>query len=989
MMKFYGGQPAGTARYVLGLLVFFAISLLSGISYAQEKSVSGKVIEAGTGNAVPGATVVEKGTQNGMVTDRDGSFKISVGNNATLVISFVGYASKEVAVGNQSNITIELEEDIQQLSEVVVVGYGTQEAKDVTGVVATVNSDQFNKGAIASPDNLISGKVAGVVVTPSTEPGGGSSIRIRGVTSLLGGQEPLFVVDGIILDNSGYTGGRNGLNFINPNDIESMTVLKDASAAAIYGARGAAGVILVTTKSGKDGKSVLSYDGFYSYSSPKKDFGFLSPANFRTVINNEAPQYLPDLGDENTIWVDEVLQPVTGQSHNISFSGGNSKTTYSASVNHMVNNGVVKYSQNKITRANVKLTSKFLNDNLTLSVQQRSALTQDDFSSNVTLTALTFDPTKPVYDPEKPENGGYWEWEEGLAPTNPVSTLDQIDNIGETRRSFTAVNLDYNFPFLEGLAVHVTGSVDLRDGKNKYFEPTTHISGTNHLGNVSLYSSTAHTYNFEPYLSYKREIENLGTTLEVMAGYSYQDVYQESLGFSGTNLTKNVYGWNDPSVIGLYTSHTSGSLQNQLQAFYGRLNVSVKDKYLLTSNIRYDGSTKFGPENRYGIFPSIALGWRMLDEEFMSFLKGTFSDLKLRVGWGQLGNQQIGDYLYEKYYFLSTSDATYQFGDTFYNMLRPTGVDPAIQWEATTTTNIGFEFGLLDNRLSGTLEFYDKRTTNLLASVAPPAFTNVSDVVVTNIAEMNNKGIELGLNFVVMDKADFDWRLNFNSSWNNNEITKLDNGGADSPGYEWGGISGDVGQTIQIIKVGEPYAAFRTYVRDINGASLGGVKYEDVNDDGQINEQDLQITGNPAPKFILGLTSNMTYKDFNLYFTLRGNFGNQVYNNTASANGYYEQLYQGSILNNIHESALETGYTSRQLKSDYYIENASFLRMDNITLTYNYNKLDFVKVKVYGTVQNLFTLTGYSGPNPEVSSGIDNNLYPLATTYILGLGLTF
>lgn len=1002
MNNYFGLMNTGK-RMSRSLGVFLLGLLLSSVAIAQERAVSGKITDALTGEGMPGATVQVKGTTNGTVTDFDGNYKLSVGDNATLIVSFVGYATEEIVVGNQSTIDIALTEDIAQLSEIVVVGYGTQEAKDVTGVVTTVTPKDFNKGAVASADNLISGKVAGVSITPSTEPGGSPNIVIRGVTSLNAGAQPLIVVDGVTLDNSGYSGGRNALNFINPNDIESMTILKDASAAAIYGARAAAGVILITTKSGKSGAAKLTYDGFYSYSQPNIDYGFLSPSNFRTIVNNKAPQELNRLGDANTVWVDEVIQPISGQNHNISFSGGSEKTTYSVSINHMENNGVVKYSQNNITRANVKVTSNMLDDRLKVSIQQRSALTKDNFSSPG--AAFTFDPTQPVYDEDNAAYGGFWEWQQGLAPTNPVSQLEQRKSIGETRRNFTALTAEFEVPYVDGLKLNAIASADFRDGKSQNFTPTTLLTGLSARGSMSVGAHKGYTYNFEPYVSYKKEIESMNSSVEVLAGYSYQEVYSESYGVFGDTIRTDIYGWNDASVIADLKPWEINPTENHLQAYYGRINLSIKDRYLLTSNLRYDGSTRFGEANQYGLFPSVAVGWRMLEEDFMAPLTGIFNDLKLRIGWGQLGNQNIGNYRYEKFYYSSTNDARYQFGDGYINMTRPTGVDPNIKWETTTTTNIGIDFGLLDNRLSGTLDYYNKVTTDLLTEVAVPAFTNVSDVVTTNVAEMYNRGIELGLNGVVYDTENFDWDLSFNAAWNKNEITKLDFGGESGPGLRRGNIAGDVGQTIKIWRVGETYDAFYTYVQttenDPNGAVSAGVYYEDLITvdtdgdgiadarDGVINENDLQIVGKPAPDVILGLTSTMSYKSLGLNFTLRSNIGNDVYNNTASANGYYEQINQGGIINNIHESALETNYSRRQLHSDYYIEDASFLRMDNLTLSYNYNDLKWVKVRLYGTVQNLFTLSGYSGPNPEIASGIDNINYPLSRTYIVGLNLNF
>lgn len=960
---------------------------------AQEFQIRGKVTDYSTGEGLPGTTILVKGSNNGVTSDIEGNYAISVGNEAILVFSFIGYETEEVVVGNKSIIDISLMPDIESLSEVVVVGYGTQQAKDVTGAIGSVSSKDFNRGAIPSPDNLIAGKVAGVLVTPSSEPGGGSNIQVRGVTSL-NNTYPLIVVDGIPLDNSGYSGGRNGLNFINPNDIESVTVLKDASASAIYGSRAAAGVIIYTTKSGKAGKSVFSYDGFYSISRFKDDFGFLSPGNFRAAIELKAPQKLGDLGSENTVWADQVLQQVSGQSHNLSFSGGSEKTSFSMSVNHMINRGVVKNSENNITRVNLRVASKFLNDNLKVSFQSKNAFTSDNFSSNVTGTALSYDPTKPVYDPENLTGGGYYEWTGSLSPSNPVSTIDQNLNLGETRRSLSAVEVDYKIPFIKGLSYNAIASFDLRNGKNHTFSPTTYRPNDATNGFISNTSSQGYTYSFEEYVKYDKNIDRINTKLDVMAGYSFQEVYREQFGYFGDNLTTDDYLYNNPSVIVNLQPVSLSPVKNRLKAYFGRINTTVADKYMFTANFRYDGSTRFGENNRFGFFPSVAVGWRLIDEDFMSFLEPTFTDLKLRIGYGVTGNQSFGDYLYETFYSLGTNDATYQFGTDYVQLLRPVAVDPDVRWEETTSTNIGFDFGLLNNRLTGSLELYNKRTSGILVRVPVSAGTNVGDQVTTNVAELVNNGVELSLSSIIVDNDDFDWSLNLNSFMNKNEVKKLTRkSDANSPGIDIGGISGDVGQTIQIIREGYPYGGFKTYEQKYNGSvPVSGTqleRYVDQNDDGIINENDYVIRESYQPKVVIGLTSSMSYKDFSLDFTIRSNIGNYVYNNTASANGYFNKLTEGGILNNIHESALETNFATRQLKSDYYLENASFVRLDNITLSYNLNRLDFTKIRLYGTVQNLLTISGYSGPNPEVGNGIDNNLYPLATTFIVGINLTF
>lgn len=974
------------------LMLVLALLAFTHMALAQERTISGKVVDKDFGDGLPGTNVFEKGTSNGVTTDIDGNYKIAISSDdAVLVFSFVGYKTQEIKPGARSVVDVQMTSDLAQLGEVVIVGYGTQEAKDVTGSVNTVTPKDFNKGAIVSPDNLISGKMPGVVVTPSAEPGGAANIRIRGATSIGAGQDPLIVVDGIPLDNAGFAGGMNPFNFINPNDVESVTVLKDASATAIYGARGAAGVIIYTTKSGKAGEPKVSYDGFYSISTFNGDFGFLSPQNFRNAVQLKAPQRAGLMGNENTIWADEVVQQVSGQSHNLSFTGGNEKTTYSMSINHMDNNGVVRGRSNNVTRMNMKISSKFFNDDLLVTFQAKTAYTRDNFAPNVVGTALGYDPTKPIYDDESPW-GGYWEWPQALAPTNPISTLDQTIDIGETRRALSGINFEYKVPFIKGLKVEGIYSADLRNGKNQFFQPTTYRN-LQRSGQFSNSTNQGYTLTAETFVTYEKSFDS-GFKFDVMYGYSLQEVFRETFGYTGWDISTDAFKFNEPSIADELVPISPFPTMNRLESHFARLNTSYLDKYLVTLNFRADGSTKFGPGNRYGFFPSAALGWRIIEEDFMADATSLLSDLKLRGGYGVIGNQSFGDYLYETFYGLSTATARYQFGNDYYQMLRPVAVDPNVRWEQTETINIGLDFGLFRGRLNGFVDVYQKTTSDLLNQVPPAAGTVVGDVVVTNVAEMVNKGVELSLSAIAYDSKDLNWDVSFNAAWNKNEVTRLSFGEDEGIFFRTGGISGDVGQTAQVIRVGVPINSFFLYNQqyDESGAPLSGsntTRYEDINEDGLINENDLVAQRQPDPIISLGLTNGLRYKNWNLDFTMRANLGQYVYNNTASANGWWNRLIETNILNNIHESVLQTDFTTRQLLSNYYLENASFLRMDNITLSYSYNNLEAVKMRFYSTVQNAFTISGYSGPNPEVVNGIDNNLFPLATTYIFGVNLTF
>lgn len=998
MTKFY----LYVSRYLTVLFI-----LVASLAMAQNRTVTGKVTSADDGSAIPGVNVQEKGTSNGAVTDANGAFSISVGSNAVLVFSFVGLASQEMIVGNQSTIEVVMQSDVTSLSEIVVIGYGTAEKKDVTGVVTAVNEVNFNRGAIVSPDQLISGKIAGVQITQNSgEPGGGSTIRIRGGTSISAGNEPLYVIDGVPIDGVGYPGGRNPLNFLNPSDIETFTVLKDASAAAIYGSRAANGVIIITTKRGKPGATQVTYDGYFTMASVAKKLEVFNADQYRNVTSAFGSAEVINSLDPNasTDWQEAILQTGTGQSHNIGLTGGTENSGYRLSIGRLEIDGIIKSSWTQRTSLTFGLDQKLLNDDLTISANIKAGHTKDRYNGGGIGGANNMAPTQPIYDDASPF-GGYWEWTAPLGTKNPVAEIELTDSRGTAYRANGNIQFDYKFSSLvPGLRANLNLGTDIISSQRKFFQPSylrSQFTGGN-LGEIQLETIRRTTPLLEFYLNYMRDISAIDAKFQITAGYSYQDFLSDQSGFTGRELTSDNFGYNDPSVASV-TAPWANPQESRLISFFSRVNFSVKDKYLLTASIRRDGSSRFGPANRWGIFPAVAFGWRINEEEFFAGLNDVVSNMKLRVSYGVNGNQEFGNYLFLSTYGLSNTFAQYQLGDTFYRTLRPSGVDPSIKWEQTKSLNIGLDFGLLNDRFTGELEFYNKDTEDLLFVVNVPAGTNVTNRVLTNIGSVRNRGVELTLNSVVMDKGGFRWNVGFNIARNKNEIISLD--GSDDPnfkGYEAGGISGGVGNNIQVLKVGESINTFRVYQHKlVNGKPLvDGVDhnedglindadiYEDLNGDGIVNDEDRRPGKNANPKFLLGLTSNMSYKGFDVSFTLRGSLGNYAYNNVASSNAFLGKI-QGFTISpeNMPVSVLDTKFQDPQFFSDYYVENASFLRMDNITLGYSFTQINKLKMRVYATAQNLFVLTNYSGIDPEVLNGIDNNAYPRARTFVFGVNI--
>lgn len=974
------------------LLLSFTLLVFSS-SYGQERSVSGRVLSADDNAPLPGVNVLLKGTSSGTVTDLNGNYKISVpSGESVLVFSFIGYGSEEILVGAQSTINVNLTTDISELNEIVVIGYGTIEKKDATGTLAKVSTKEFNKGVISSPDQLIVGKVAGLQINSNGDPGGGAGIRLRGVS--INGEYPLIVVDGVPLaeGGGGVTGGRNPLNFINPSDIADMTVLKDASATAIYGARGANGVIMITTKSGVAGKPKITYDGFYGVSIFTRKPDILSTDEFRQVIKVKAPQALPTLGTADTDWLKEVTRMGQNMQHNVGVSGGFKKTTYTASLNYLKNQGVLRYSDHERINLALRVEQKLLKDKLSLTFNTKNGFTNDLFGPNVVGSATAYDPTRPVYDESNTATGGYYQWANSIAVGNPVADQEQQNSEGKTFRSLSNLAIRYQIPFIDGLAFNANLSYDYNDGTSTYTrDPLARASVNSGSGRVFSENGTIRKNNlYEYFADYKKQFGK--HKVDAAAGYAWQNFRSDfTLAYSDENPAP------DPVIDAPY-------VENRLISYFGRMTYDYNGKYLLTGSLRRDGSTRFGPDNRWGLFPSVAAGWRVLEENFAAPLTNVFTELKVRASYGVTGNEQIGDYLYSTYYRPSLPGASYQFGDTYVQTLTPNAADPNLKWEETRSSNFGIDASMMNGKLTFSVDYYVKNVDDLIFTIAAPAGSVPGDRVTTNIGTVSNKGIELVGTSVIYDNADFKWNFGFNVSYNKNEIVKLDNKTGEDlsefPGYRSGGISGDVGQTIQIRKVGEPIDAFFVYrhklnpdgslVLDTNGDGIQSnlEMYEDLNGDGIINENDLAPLHQPQPKVLMGLTSNMTWKKWDMALTLRGSWGNYVYNNLASSTGYYQRLTD-VVTNNIHASALETNFKTRQLFSDYYVQNGSFVKLDNITLGYNFDEFSFGRVRAYLTVQNPLIISPYKGVEPELFGGIDNNPYPRSMTFTVGVNATF
>jgi iron complex outermembrane receptor protein len=993
------GNKGGFLKHLLSTLC--ALLVLAGFAFAQDRTVTGKVTDAAN-QPIAGVTVHVKGKNVSVATGDDGTFSIHASPGDVLAFSYVGYTAQELKVGNNGAVNVTLAAGSNALNEVVVIGYGTIRKKDLTGSVATVSAKDFQKGMISTPEQLIAGKVAGVsIVSNGGRPGGGSTIRIRGGSSLTASNNPLIVIDGVPLENSAISGAADPLSFINPNDIASFTILKDASAAAIYGTRAANGVIIITTKKGTGGKLRINFTTNESVSSVVKEVDVLTADQFRAIVNAKGTAAQKAmLGTANTDWQKEIYRTAFSTDNNLSFTGGISKLPYRLSIGYSNQNGIVLTDNLQRTSVALVVNPVLLNGNLKVDLNLKGSLENARFAADAIGGAITFDPTQPVMTKSN-RFGGYFEWLDpasatgltNLAGRNPVGILNQTVNRGKPKRSIGNLQLDYKMPFLPDLHANMNLGYDVSEGAGTVFvsdsAASAYIAGGTG-GSNNYYKRTKTNTVFDFYLNYVKDIRSIKSRIDATAGYSYNNFLTKIYNYASYYASGTKVPNSDPAF--LYDKP-----ENSLISFFGRLNYSYADKYLLTGTIRRDGSSRFGPSNKWGMFPSVAFAWKLKDESFLKDSR-TFSDLKLRVGYGITGQQDgINDYDFLSFYGLSAPNAEYQFGNTYYQMYRPGGYNPNLKWEETATTNAALDFGFLNNRITGSIDLYYKKTKDLLNLIPQPAGTNFSAFFIANVGDMENKGVEFNINAEPVRSKTVTWDVAYNITYNKNTITNLTTIPKDKNyrGIQAGGIAGGIGGGFaEIQAVGYAKNTFNLYkqVYDASGKPVEGV-FVDKNGDGIINQDDLYKNKTADPKVFMGFSNNVSYNKWSLGFVLRASIGNYSYNNIYSASGQLSQITGNSVLYNASTSYLATGFigNSNNLLSDYYLQNASFLKMDNLTIGYNagsiYHKA--ASLRLSAGIQNVFVVTKYKGLDPEISGGIDNNFYPRPRIYTLGASLDF
>lgn len=998
------------------LLTLLVGLFLSIGAFAQQIAVKGHVKDT-TGEPVIGANVLVKGTTHGTITDFDGNFMLNVPKDAILSVSFVGYKSAEVKAA--STVMVTLEDDSQVLDAVVVIGYGSVKKNDMTGSVTAIKPDKLNKGLITNAQDMMTGKIAGVsVVSKGGAPGEGATIRIRGGSSLTAENDPLIVIDGLAMDNKGVKGLANPLSMVNPNDIESFTVLKDASATAIYGSRASNGVIIITTKKGQAGaRPTISYDGNVSVSTVKSTVDVMDGDQFRSFIKDiwgEDSEAYSKLGNANTDWQKEIFRPAVSTDHNLTISGGLKNMPYRVSFGYTNQNGIVKTSKFERYTASVSLAPSFFQDHLKVNANLKGMIAKNRYVDGGAVgSAVSFDPTQSVRSDDPYHQyyfDGYFQWNtdasslnddtwkrtfNGNAPGNPVALLEEKDDRAISKSLIGNLELDYKFHFLPDLHAHVNGGMDLSTGK-QYTDVSPYSSTNNYYGSYGWEQKDKYNLSLNAYLQYSKDFTDKHR-FDVMAGYEWQHFHdtsdQEYWGLYP--LSNNVVENRGQR----YNNTSSGSAtESYLVSFFGRVNYTLLDRYLFTATVRQDGSSRFHKNNRWGLFPSFALGWKLKEEAFLKDVD-VLSDLKLRLGYGITGQQNInsGDYPYLAVYETNKDGAYYPIlgeGATY----RPNAYNPDLKWEKTTTYNVGLDFGFLNNRINGAVDYYYRKTTDLLNSVFVSAGTNFKNKVLSNVGSLENSGIEFSINAKPVVTTDWTWDLGFNITYNKNEITKLTTGDSENYYVAAGdNIGGGRDMKAMAHAVGYPASSFYVYqqVYDENGKPIEN-EFVDRNGDGTINGDDRYFYKKPTADVLMGLTSRLSYKSWDFSFSLRASLNNYVYNSVEAGGSDCNptSVYSFGALNNRPLMGVANNIQNLKdntLLSDYFVQNASFMKCDNITLGYSFKKLFGAPVggRVYAAVQNVFTITKYKGLDPEVEKGLDNNIYPRPLTTLIGLSLNF
>ena len=1005
------------------------LGLFLSVSAFAQSTITGQVKDA-TGEPVIGASVLINGTSNGTVTDLDGNFSISVQPGATLTISYIGFQKQQVAAANGMVITLQ-EDQAQQMNEVVVIGYGAVKKSDLTGSVTALKPDSKNKGLVVNAQDMLAGKVAGVSVTSDGgTPGGGANIRIRGGSSLNASNNPLIVIDGVAMDQTGIKGVSNPLSLVNPQDIESFNVLKDASATAIYGSRGSNGVIIITTKKGRRGLQV-SYNGSFTVSRNSKNLDVLSADEYRSLIakkfgtdlytldsnGNKVPTAYSRLGSANTNWQNEIFRTALSHDHNVAVSGQvGDWLPYRVSAGYTNQQGIIKTSNFERFTGALTLSPSFLNDHLKVTLNAKGMWTKNRYADGEAIKAARqFDPTQPVYASGYDNFGGYYQWlDDGtalndsswpktyysLATKNPVSILNLKNDRAISRDFLGSADVDYKVHGFEDLRFHVTAGVDVAKGRQ-----VTDVDPASpqaiYYGSYGWESQLKRNMQLSAYAQYYHDFNDKAKNhFDIMAGYEWAHFWHN---------TKNAY-WSyypstnrDATLAGKQRNYAPYyyATENYLVSFFGRANWSLMDgRYMVTATVRNDGSSRF--KEHWATFPSFAFAWRVNEENLFKQIDW-LSDLKLRLSWGMTGQQEgIGDYNYFAIYEMNTgNESTYPIAGNG-SLARPKAYDPNLKWETTTSYNVGLDWGILKQRLTGSVDWYYRKTTDLLNSATVPAGANFRNQVMSNIGSMYNMGVETSLHWLAVNAKDFNWTMDYNFTYNYNKITNL-NGGND-PDYfvPTGGISAGTGGNIQAQHVGNAVNSFHVFQQayDKNGKPLEGVVV-DRNSDGKITDADKYYYKAPAAPVTMGFASRFEYRNWDLGFALRASLGNYVYNDAfaSTSNMSNSEIFVNSkyLVNRptdvVADNWLSSATTSTQ--TDYWVQNASFLKMDNITLGYSFANLlkqgswNGITGRIYGTVNNVFCLTKYKGLDPEVFNGIDNNLYPRPISFILGLNLNF
>lgn len=998
------------------LLTLLVGLFLSIGAFAQQIAVKGHVKDT-TGEPVIGANVLVKGTTNGTITDFDGNFMLNVPKDAILSVSFVGYKSAEVKAA--STVMVTLEDDSQVLDAVVVIGYGSVKKNDMTGSVTAIKPDKLNKGLITNAQDMMTGKIAGVsVISKGGAPGEGATIRIRGGSSLTAENDPLIVIDGLAMDNKGVKGLANPLSMVNPNDIESFTVLKDASATAIYGSRASNGVIIITTKKGQAGaRPTISYDGNVSVSTVKSTVDVMDGDQFRSFIKDiwgEDSEAYSKLGNANTDWQKEIFRPAVSTDHNLTISGGLKNMPYRVSFGYTNQNGIVKTSKFERYTASVSLAPSFFEDHLKVNANLKGMIAKNRYADGSAVgSAVSFDPTQSVRSDDPYHQyyfDGYFQWNTDAsslnddtwkrtfnsnAPGNPVALLEEKDDRAISKSLIGNLELDYKFHFLPDLHAHVNGGMDLSTGK-QYTDVSPYSSTNNYYGSYGWEQKDKYNLSLNAYLQYSKDFTDKHR-FDVMAGYEWQHFHdtsdQEYWGLYP--LSNNVVENRGQR----YNNTSSGSAtESYLVSFFGRVNYTLLDRYLFTATVRQDGSSRFHKNNRWGLFPSFALGWKLKEEAFLKDVD-VLSDLKLRLGYGITGQQNInsGDYPYLAVYETNKDGAYYPIlgeGTTY----RPNAYNPDLKWEKTTTYNVGLDFGFLNTRINGAVDYYYRKTTDLLNSVFVSAGTNFKNKVLSNVGSLENSGIEFSINSKPVVTTDWTWDLGFNITYNKNEITKLTTGDSENYYVAAGdNIGGGRDMKAMAHAVGHPASSFYVYqqVYDENGKPIEN-EFVDRNGDGTINGDDRYFYKKPTADVLMGLTSRLSYKSWDFSFSLRASLNNYVYNSVEAGGSDCNptSVYSFGALNNRPLMGVANNIQNLKdntLLSDYFVQNASFMKCDNITLGYSFKKLFGAPIggRVYAAVQNVFTITKYKGLDPEVEKGLDNNIYPRPLTTLIGLSLNF